>query len=318
MKEVSSILDIILENSKALEKEILEGTTQDDISKTDVILGDIIRENYAQSLMYQITEINPLKAPQGSIYTSRRNAETNKFEVIRTDVQTKTNTIITGFTQEVFQDMQKMFKISAKNAMGKVLAGITAREENSTILRLLESESITVPSLPMYDTNNLESTILQLSKKVSESVIQMNQDTYKTLDSFCILPHSFAAAYLGSFSYMSEGKEKNLFVGRVGRTDYYINPFPNTSSEFDQSFDYSYEIEDTPIPNYCYVGLLNKTPGTSSIIFTPYLYERDYIIDPDTGENVVVLRNRYGVIPSPQHEPLKNRSLLHKFQITKI
>ena len=306
------MLNTIIENS-GISSSIIEGTETSDIANTDNMIIDLIKENYNTSLAYHIAEVIPMNTPNESLYLSYR--DDNNFKVSRTEVATKINTMSTGFTQEVFQDMQKMFNKSAKNAAGKILAGVSAREENDRILKTLNLESVTEVSLTISDSNNLESVLLQLSKRVSELVIQMNRDTYKTLDSFCILDQSWAAALLGSFNYMTEGNEKSLFVGRVGRTDYYINPFPNTSSEFDQSFDYSYEIEATPIPNYCYVGLIGKTPGTSSLIFAPYSYEKQYITDPDTGDNVLNIRNRYGLIMNPQHKPLENRSMLYKFQI---
>lgn len=311
---MNEVINTILKNS-GVEDSISEGTEVSDIASTDVVLGDLIKENYNMSLGYHISQVVPMDTPNGSVYISHRNEETNDFMVSKKDINTKTNTLKTGFTQEVFQDMNKMFGKSAKNSAGKVLAGISAREENTQIMMALGMESIVKPNLTVADSASLESVILQLSKRVSESVIEMNRDTYKTLDSFCILDQSWAAAFLGSFNYMTEGNEKSLFVGRVGRTDYYINPFPNTSSAFDQSFDYSYEIETTPIPNYCYVGLVDEIPGISSLIFAPYSYEKQYITDPDTGNIILIVRNRYGLITNPQHEPLKNRSMLHKFQV---
>ena len=295
--------------------QILENSTQDDIAVTDEILGDLIKENYNISLMYHICESIPIKTPEANVYVQKRNQETNNFEIIKKNIQTKTTTLVTGFTQEVFQDMQKSFKYSAKNASGKILSGVSSREENSTLLKMLNSESDVKETLQITDSNNLESIILQLSRKVSECVLEMNQDTYKTLDSFCILDRRYAAAILGTFNFMTEKKERSLFVGRVGRTDYYLNPFPNTSSEFNDAFDISYEIEETSIPNYCYVGLVSNIPGQSSLIHAPYSYERQYITDPDTGDIVLILRNRYGLTTSPLHEPLKNKSMLHKFQI---
>ncbi len=304
------MLDLLINNSLNL----TEGTDQYDISGADFFNG-LIKENYNISLGYHICEVFPLNSPYGAVYVSERNSETNDFRVIKKDIQTKTSTLMTGFTQEVYQDMEKMYQTSPKRTSGKVLSGITAREENQRLLMLMGLEAETKGTLTIQDSNNLESIILQLSRKVSESVLEMNQDTYKTLDSFCVLDRRYAAAVLGSFNFMTEGKERSLFVGRVGRTDYYINPFPNTSSEFDDSFDYSYEIEDTPVPNYCYVGLVHDTPGVSSIIFAPYKYERQYITDPGTGNIVLILRDRYGLVMSPLHKPLENRSMLHKFII---
>lgn len=318
MNVKQEVLNQILENSGVIQDSLQENTQTTDIAQTDTILGDLIKENYHISLMYHICEVIPSTTPYGTVFVSERNtdlSETNDFKIIKQEIKTKTNTLKTGFSQEVLQDVQNMFNKSSKNLTARVLKGITSREENQTLLRYMFDNSDTKESLQVQDSNNLESVLLQLSNKVSKSVLEMNQDTYKTLDSFCILDANWAAAVLGSFNFMTEGKEVSLFVGRIGRTDYYVNPFPNTSSEFDESFDYSYEIEDTPIPNYCYVGLIDPNHGESSMFFVPYSYEKDYMLDPDTGEIVLFLRNRYGLIMNPLHKPLKNRSMLHKFTI---
>ena len=214
----------ILKNS-GITNNIREGTDQSDIAGTENILFDLIKENYNTSLAYHIAEVIPMNTPQETIYLSYRDSESNNFKVQKAEIQTKINTLTTGFTQEVFQDMNNMFNKSAKNSAGKVLSGVSSREENDRLLKTLNLESIISPSLTIQDSSNLESILLQLSKKVSELVIQMNVNSYKTLDSFCILDQSWAAAVLGSFDFMTEGNEKSLFVGRVGRTYYYIFPF---------------------------------------------------------------------------------------------
>lgn len=316
-----TILDQIKENSNvntiAGSISISESTTSYDIAGTQDFLGSMIDTKYNDSLAYQICDVQPLKGSFGKIFTAKRKSNSADLEVIHKDIETKIFTVHTGFTQEVIQDMNAMFNKSTKKSVQKILKGLSAQDENKSVLTYLYSESDTKAPVTIIDSDNLESVLLQLSKKVSESIIEMNQETYKTLDSFCILSKEWAAAVLGSFDFMTEGREKSLFVGRVGRTDYYINPFPNTASQFNNDFDYAYEIEDTSIPNYCYVGLISNTAGYSSLTFAPYLYESQYIIDPDTGETKLIIRNRYGLVTSPLHKPLENASMIHKFELIK-
>lgn len=295
----------------------LNENTSDDVAVTIDLIGSLINSKYNDSLSYQIADVIPLTGSFGKIYASTRKKDTNDMEIISKDVNTQIKTIKTGFTQEVIQDMQSMFNKSAKTYVQGVVKGLSAQEENRTLINLLESQSEVKPKLIVIDSHIFEQVLFQISQKVSESVIEMNRTTYKTLDSFCILPKDFAASVLGSFTFMSEGKEKNLYVGRVGRTDYYINPFPNTTSQFTDDFDIDYEIEDTSIPNYAYVGLKSGVIGQSSLVFSPYIYESQYITDPDTGEIILIVRNRYGISTNPLHRPLQNESLLHKFELIK-
>ena len=311
---MNEILDQLKINSNV---PLIESTDSSDIELSDKLIGRLIQDKYNTSLAYQISDVQALTGPYGQVFTSRRSPDTSDFEIIKKEVQTQTNLIDTGFTQEVIQDLKHLYNASAKNVAMNVIKGLSDQEENRTLLTKLFQESEVKPALTVQDSHMFESVIFQISQKVSQSVIEMNRDSYKTLDSFCILPKDFAAAVLGSFNYMSEGKERSLFVGRIGRTDYYINPFPNTTSQFTDDFSIDYESEDSSIPNYAYVGLKTKQDGKASLIFCPYLYESEYITDPDTGEAKLFVRNRYGLVTSPLHQPLENKSLLHKFELIK-
>ncbi len=312
---MQEILEQLKENSNIT--GLNENTNSYDITGTQDLLGSMIDTKYNDSLAYQICDVQALSGTFGKLFAARRKENSSDLEVIHKDISTKIYTVQTGFTQEVIQDMNAMFNKSTKRSAQNILKGLSAQDENKSVLTILYTESTTKPAFSIQDSDNLENVILQLSKKVSESVIEMNQTTYKTLDSFCVLSKDWAAAVLGSFNYMSEGNEKSLFVGRIGRTDYYINPFPNTASQFNNDFDYSYEIEDTSIPNYCYVGLKSKTAGNSSLTFAPYIYDSQYITDPDTLEIKLFIRNRYGLVTSPLHKPLENNSMIHKFELIK-
>lgn len=309
---MEDVLSIIRENSK-----LLEATTSGDIASTQDLLGSMIDSKYNDSLVYQICEVLPMKSTVGKVFTARQKPGTNDMEVISKEINTKISTYKTGFTQEVLQDMNSMFGRSTKRSIRNVIKGVSAKEENKSLLTLLFDESTTKSSYTVTDSDSLESVMLQISKKVSESVIEMNRETYKTLDSFCILTKEFAASFLGSFNYMTEGNEKSLYVGRMGRTDYYINPFPNTSSQFTDAYDYAYESDASAEIDYCYVGLRSKTAGASSVIFAPFNYEGQYVTDPDTLEVNLFVRNRYGIVSSPLHKPLEGTSMLHKFQLIK-
>ena len=312
-----SIIYSIKESSGLLDTNLTEETSSSDITSTQDLLGSLVDTKYNDSLVYQLCDVQPMSANFGKVYAARKKTDSDDMEIIHKDINTKTYQISTGFTIETLQDINAMFNKSTKKSVQNIVKGMSAKEENKSLLTLLYQESTTKPALTISDSGSFESVIFQLSQKIAESVIEMNQEYYKTLDSFCVLHKDFAASILGSFDYMSEGTEKSLFVGRIGRTDFYINPFPNTSSQFTQDFDYAYESEDTSIPNYCYVGLKSKTSGNSSVTFGPYIYDSQYITDPDTLNQNLIVRNRYGLVTSPLHEVLTNNSMIHKFELIK-
>jgi len=314
-----NILNEIKRNSNIPEKIINEESTSADVATTQDFLSALIDEKYNDSLAYNIAEVQPLESSFGSVYASMRNYQTNNFEVVRKDINTKLYTIKTGYTIEVWQDMMKLFKSRAIKNAGKILSGLSAQDENFEIMDLLAAESLTKDPLEI-NINNSAWITSQISMKVAESVIEMNRYGFKTLNSFCILSPRWAAAFLGTASYVksdedSNNKDMSLFIGRYGRTDFYVNPFRNDRNSFFRDFDNDFGNDTNPDngPDYAYVGLKSDTPGESSLTFAPYQYELNSVADPDTYEQLLFLYNRYGLVTNPLHEPIEGKSMLHKF-----
>ncbi len=315
--EQNNILDLIRLNSGIQKNQlnISEDTNSYDIAQTDTLIDGIIKEKYNNSLCYQVCDVRPLSGSFGKVFAQVRKPGTTNFEIISKDAQPTLQEIKSGYTIEVLQDIQNMFSLNASNSVGLTLGGLSDLKENIKLIDYINTESTIKSELVLVDAQNPESIILQISKKVAESVIEMNEESYKTLNSFCILPPIYAAAVLGSFNYMTEGLERSLFVGKIGRTNFYINPIPKTHSQFNDDFNIDYETEDLTILDFCYVGLMSPVPGNSSLIFTPYDYNVVSAQDPDTGDYTLFVKNRNDLLASPLHRPLEKMSLLHKFSI---
>ena len=317
-----NVLTQIKENSGISGGSLSEASESGDISSTLDLVGKIIDEKYNYSLGYQICEVQPLKSTFGKTFAVRRKQSTGDFEVIAKDIHPKTNVVKTGYTPEVWQDMQKMLGKNALESSAKIMGGLSAREENQTIIGYISNNAESTTALTLSDDENFETIVQEIGLKVSQSVLEMNEDPYHTLDSFCILPQKYAAAILGSYSFMTEdfsGKtenERSLFVGRIGRTDFYVNPFKNDTQGFNNDYNDDYAIQgNTSIPDFAYVGLKSKDPGENSLIFAPYIYEIQNVIDPDTAENNLFLYNRYGLVFNPLHQAVQGKSMLQKFII---
>lgn len=317
MSKQLETISLLKENSGVSSDSLKENTAVTDVVGTEQIVGAIIDEKYKGSLAYQICSVQPMTSSFGRLYTSRKQTDSNDLEVVTRDINVQAYTVSSGFTQEVFHDMTNMYNKTSDDSGLKILSGLSHQDENKKLMVLLNSESTIKPELTINDSGNLESILFQLSRKVSESVLEINQEAYKGLDSFCIVSKHWAAAVLGSFDYMKDGQERDLFIGRIGRTDFYVNPFSDAMSEFTDAFDYAYEIEETSVPDYCYVGIISEVSGNSSLTFAPYSYESNFVPDPDTGNLSLFLINRYGLVTSPLHKPLENKSMLHKFALIK-
>lgn len=311
---MKAVLDIIKENS-GIKSNSLRESDSSDIATTQDFLSGLIDEKYNDSLAYQICEILPLKSTLGRIYASKLNTTTNNFEVVKKDINVSTNKVITGYTKEVWDDMIKQFGTTADEAGSNILSNFSAIDESKDIVNLLEEQSEVKTPL----TVNIASVgwiANQITQKISESVIEMNRHSFKTLDSFCILSGKWASALMGHPDIETADNKGSLFIGRFGRIDFYVNPIPNNSSQFDDGYTFDFESEATGVPDYAYVGLKSKVSGNSSLIFAPYSYEIQKVVDPDTSNPSLFMYNRYGLEVSPLHDKIEKKGMLHKFEIT--
>jgi len=307
-------LEIIKKNSGI---DLTEGTNSFDIASTQDILSRLIDEKYNNSLMYSVCEVFPLDSTWGSFFTTFRNPDTTNFEILRKDIYTQNIKIPTGFTREAWQDIIRMFKDDSSKKAASILRGISDDQENFYLIDYLRNNSISKSILAINSTNTGWITS-QISMKVAECVIEMNSKSFKTLDSFCILPAKWAEAFLGTASFVLDNKDNNstYFVGRYGRTDFYINPISPNRNQFNNDFSNDYENSNSSNDkDYCYVGLKSKEIGYSSLIFAPYQYEIQDIINPDSGDFSMFLYNRFGLVENPQSDLSSSKKLLYRFEI---
>lgn len=315
---MKQILDEIKRNSNIPEKCISEASDVSDLTTTIDVVGGFIEEKYNDSLGYLISEVIPLKGSWGVVYASKRDGLTEDFEIVRKDIHTKTFKVKTGYTRENWQDVMKMFGQRSKKQASNILAGLSAYVENEDVIKFINNNSFTKPVLQV-DTQNSAWITSQISQRVAASVLEMNKESFKSLDSFCILSARWAAAFLGTASYVKSDSDvsrsdASLFVGRYGRTDFYVNPFRNDYNQFNDDYNSDFPNTSNGL-EYCYVGLKSEISGYSSLVFAPYQYEVQSVVDPETGNDHLFIYNRYGLVTSPLHEPLEGKTMLHKFLI---
>ena len=310
------VLDIIKENSGI---KLNENTNSFDISMSQDILSKLIDEKYNNSLAYSICEVHPLKSTWGSYFSTFRKPDTTNFEIIRKDIYTQNIKIPSGFTKEVYQDLINMYGKKAPEKVANVLRGISDDQENFYVVDYIRNNSETLSVLNV-DTASSGWITSQIAAKVAEAVIIMNEKSFKTLESFCLLPPKWAKYFLGTSSVILDKSAKNnstYFVGRYGKTDFYINPIPPDRTQFNNDFNNDFEnTNNNRTKDYCYVGLRDKDDiGVNSLIFAPYQYEIQEIPNPDTGSENIFLYNRFGFIENPQSDLPTGKKLLYKFEI---
>ena len=310
-------------NEQNITESILETSMTEssvDIASTEEMLKSLINAKYNTSLLYQVCEVIPIKGAFGNVYANKRKfSSLPGFEIVKKGVEPKVRTLSTEYSMEVMQDMVNMFGKTATIMSNQIIKGVSDRDENIALMDLLDIESDDRPGLVLPTGIEVSSGITGIAAKVAQSVLEMNHKQYKTLNSFCILPRRYAAFFLGYFQYaLGDREAENLYVGTVGKTEFYINPKDVTGAAFNSDYndDYTITAPTPPTSEYCYVGLKDKQHGNSSLVFSPHSYNIAYITDPKTLENKLFVYNRYDIISSPLHIPSEQSSILHKFQIS--
>ena len=257
------------------ENSLNESVTSADIAQTDEIISSIIEQKQLDSLAYQICDVQTIHGPTGAQFSLQYND--GKVILLRNNVQVEDDAVQnTGFTLETIQDIQSQYGKNAIDFIGKTFSAISSTEENKKLISKIQALAVGDDTITLSAPNNAETMVFEISQKVSEEVMAMNSKTYRTMDSFVILPIKGAASFLAVGSYFNDtNNASGLFVGKKGRTQYYVNPI----------------LGDDNV----YIGLNGKLPGNSSLIFSPYQHTLITAQDPDTGNTNVFNVNRYAI-----------------------
>lgn len=264
-----------------------------DVADTDEIVNAIIESKQYSSLAYQICEVSPIHGPTGATFALVFIG--GKFKLLRGDVIVEDDAVeSTGFTVEVMQDLYSQFGKSANDFIAKSFGGVSNMNENKKLISKMSAFAATATDLLISDPANAETSMFEIQQKVAQIVLRINSDSFKSLDSFVVLPLKAAASMLAISNRLPENqKERGLYLGSNSRTKFYLNP--------------------DPLSDEVFVGINSDVPGQSSLIMSPYHHAIKTAVNPETGENAVFNFNRYAITESKLSQTQK---MLYKFIIT--
>lgn len=280
-------------------KNLQEQTTAANIADTDQNLSveSMYHQSAVQSLAYAVCSVSQLEGPTGGIFNIRKKDGTNDFELVRTDVQVFPFTPVnTGITQEVLQDIEAQYGLDGIQMVVKTLKGIANESENVKLFEVLDANSKADTNLQLSDSLNAEVNLFEITQRVHEIVLKMNQKNFRTYEAFCILPATPLGGLFGlkEYSGAEDKTERGLFVTQIGQTKFYLNPNINS--------------------NTAYVGLRDSSNGgKSSLVFSPYKNEIYKAQDPASGEQAYFLTDRFAITPSPLN--VLDNEMLYKFEV---
>ena len=202
----------------------------------------------------------------------------------------------TGVTREAIQDLKSQFGKDIDVVIGTLFRGISNEIENEKLFEVLDVESKDYGDLQLSDSLNAEMNLFEVTQRVHEIILKMNQKFQRTFDAFAIIPYKPLGGIMGLSQYAGALKkeERGLFITQIGSTKFYLNPDINN--------------------DYAYVGLKDEDNlSKSSLVFAPYQNQIIDVIDPDSGEVIYFLVNRFAIESSPLHEV--DNEMLYKFKV---
>jgi hypothetical protein len=260
-------------------------------------VDQLFQQTGLPSLGRSIFSVVPVKGPTAGLFNLRKKAGTTNFELVRNNVEVyPSDSIATGLTQEVAQDIRNQYGKSADTIIGTLLRSLANEQENTRTLEFLEANCKAEADLDLTNSLNAELVTFEIGQRVHELILKSNARTSRTFDSFCVLPYTCAAAFAALNNYVGgmDKDEQGLFISEIGNTRFYMNP----------------DVTSTT----AYVGLKDtRNMSASSAVFSPYVETVVEAQDPNTGNMQYFIFNRFAITASPLH--VTNNEMLFKFDI---
>lgn len=267
--------------------EDLTGASHPDIATTDDNLSadSLFQQTPLPSLGRMIFSVVNINGPTGALFNIRQKPATNDFELVRAEVEVYPSASIkTGITREAIQDMKAQYGKDADDIIGRLFRGLANDQENTKTLEFLTAQSLASTSLTLSNAKNAKDNVMELTQKIHSLVLEANKDKKRTFHAYAVLPYNLAASFLALNSFTGgEGEpgDGGLFLGSIGHTSFFMSPDAAATEVF--------------------VGLRDRDPSKSAAVFSPFEGTIISASDPDSGEMVYHLFNRFAITASPLH-----------------
>lgn len=294
-----------LEEIKGLLKAMNEDTTgaaHPDVATTDenLSIDGIFQQTDMPSLGRQIFSVLPMTGPTAAIFnikTDKTDPQDIKAVLLRNEVEVyPSESLPTGITQEAIQDIRAQYGIEANNVIGTLLRGLANDQENERTLEFLDAQALADTALQLSDSLNAEVNLFEITQKVHETILKINNNHYRSYEAFAVIPATALGGVMALTGYVGgeDDSGNELLIAEIGRTKFYLNPDPTSTT--------------------AYVGLKDsRNPSRSSAVFSPYASQIVEAVDPDFGDVHYRIFNRFAITASPLH--VTDDEMLYKFNV---
>lgn len=268
------------------------GAAAPEIATTDenLSVGQMYQETSLPSLGRQIFSVLEVSGPTAALFNVRKKAGLNDIELLRNEVEVfPSESINTGITQEAVQDLRSQYSQNANQLIGTLLRGLSNDQENTRTLTFLDTNAALEPALTLTDSGNSVSVQREIQQKANALILKANSESQRTFGASVVLPYAVASAFAAM-----DTSEQGLYVGKNGRTKFFMNPDAAATD--------------------AYVVLKDETnPSRSAAVFSPYTSDIIEAQNPDTGANTYHIYNRFAITASPLHEA--GKEMMFKFAV---
>lgn len=258
-------------------------------------LYDIFLQTQYPSLARQISVVSHINGAIGGVFNLREKNNSNAIELVRKNFELyPVVPIASGITQEAVQDMESIYGANAKQYLCTILKSMTNNQENQRLLAFLKDNCVDRGSVACSDPINAETVFFDMTLKVHQCILEANSKHIRTFSSWAIVPYRYLAGLsaLGGYTDGDTDANYDAYVLKTGLTHWYINPDPSD--------------------NNVYVGLVDKTfPARSSLFFGDMACDLRERVNPETGNLLYEIWNRFGITSNPLHE--ETDPMLFKF-----
>lgn len=283
-------------------KHLVENTTgpnDPNIATTDenLSVNAIFQQTLLPSLGRQIFPVVKMHGPTAAIFNIKKKAATNDLELLRSEVQAFGSTSIkSAITKEAIQDLVSQFGKDGKQMVGQLLRGLANEQENTATISFLDTNAVAGTTLTLSDSLNAQTNLFEVTQKVSELVLKMNSLNLRTYEASVVLPYTVAASVmaLGKYAGGEDTESRGLFITQIGSVKYFMNPVATSTTAYVVLND-------------------SENMSKSSAVFGKYAENVVETTDPDTGENVYFIFNRFALGLSPLH--VAGNEMMYKFTI---
>ena len=291
-----------------MENIINEGIISSDIADYERLIGEVNRFMKRDSLVAQVSDIQPMKGPVAKVTGANYNVAQGKLTIDTRTLEAESRTITTSFTQEAFKDLFSIYGEDAYEIVGHYLANEISRLIDNDFITYLKGNAIIEAPLTFNpaDFKDWAAVTNNILIKMNREKFHVKIKTQRPFHMWSIVSINLANALFSNSLIGGTKLETNgglVHLGKIVCCDYYLDA------------DYIPEGDNL---DYCIVGVKGDGISGASTVWAPYQNLMNTWTHPDSGERYLQLINRGQFTMNPLDTSIdgtNSSDYMHMFEV---